>query len=81
MTTGLPRTSRPVDLHQPERRTPRQRTLGAVQSVVLIAIALVSLVPLAAIEGARFIELAPGRTLAGLMKRINRRLPVESLGS
>jgi [acyl-carrier-protein] S-malonyltransferase len=27
---------------------------------------------------ARFVELAPGRTLAGLMKRINRRLPVES---
>lgn len=31
-------------------------------------------------EGARFVELAPGRTLAGLAKRINRRLPVESLG-
>ncbi len=29
---------------------------------------------------ARFIELAPGRTLAGLAKRINRRLAVESLG-
>lgn len=29
---------------------------------------------------ARFVELAPGRTLAGLAKRINRRLPVESLG-
>ena len=28
---------------------------------------------------ARFIELAPGRTLAGLAKRINRRLPIESL--
>ena len=27
----------------------------------------------------RFIELAPGRTLAGLAKRINRRLPVESV--
>lgn len=27
---------------------------------------------------ARFVELAPGRTLAGLAKRINRRLPVES---
>jgi [acyl-carrier-protein] S-malonyltransferase len=27
----------------------------------------------------RFVELAPGRTLAGLAKRINRRLPVESL--
>lgn len=28
----------------------------------------------------RYIELAPGRTLAGLAKRVNRRLPVESLG-
>ena len=28
---------------------------------------------------ARFVELAPGRTLAGLAKRINRRLPVESV--
>jgi [acyl-carrier-protein] S-malonyltransferase len=29
----------------------------------------------------RYIELAPGRTLAGLAKRINRRLPVESVGT
>ncbi|MCC6240573.1 MAG: ACP S-malonyltransferase [Phycisphaerales bacterium] len=29
----------------------------------------------------RFIELAPGRTLAGLAKRINRRLPVESFAT
>jgi len=36
---------------------------------------------LVANEGARFIELAPGRTLAGLAKRINRRLPVESVGT
>jgi [acyl-carrier-protein] S-malonyltransferase len=28
---------------------------------------------------ARFVELAPGRTLAGLAKRINRRLPIESV--
>ena len=34
---------------------------------------------LLAIEGARFIELAPGRTLAGLAKRINRRLPILSI--
>lgn len=27
---------------------------------------------------ARFVEMAPGRTLAGLAKRINRRLPIES---
>jgi [acyl-carrier-protein] S-malonyltransferase len=31
------------------------------------------------IEGVRFVELAPGRTLAGLAKRINRRLPIESV--
>lgn len=36
---------------------------------------------LVAIEGARFVELAPGRTLAGLAKRINRRLPIESVGT
>jgi [acyl-carrier-protein] S-malonyltransferase len=29
---------------------------------------------------ARYVELSPGRTLAGLAKRINRRLAVESLG-
>jgi len=27
----------------------------------------------------KFVELSPGRTLAGLAKRINRRLPVESV--
>lgn len=37
--------------------------------------------PLAEQADAKFIELAPGRTLAGLMKRINRRLPVESLAA
>ncbi|HEX4796903.1 MAG TPA: ACP S-malonyltransferase [Humisphaera sp.] len=36
---------------------------------------------LVADEGARFVELAPGRTLAGLAKRINRRLPVESVAT
>jgi [acyl-carrier-protein] S-malonyltransferase len=29
---------------------------------------------------ARFIELSPGRTLAGLMKRVDRRAPMQSLG-
>ena len=32
-----------------------------------------------AIEGAQFVELAPGRTLAGLAKRINRRIPIENV--
>jgi [acyl-carrier-protein] S-malonyltransferase len=32
-------------------------------------------------ENARFIELAPNRHLAGLAKRINRRLPIESLAT
>jgi [acyl-carrier-protein] S-malonyltransferase len=31
--------------------------------------------------GTRFVELAPGRTLAGLAKRINRRLPIESFAA
>lgn len=31
--------------------------------------------------GTRFVELAPGRTLAGLAKRINRRLPIESFAT
>jgi [acyl-carrier-protein] S-malonyltransferase len=30
---------------------------------------------------ARWVELAPGRTLTGLLKRINRRIPVETLSS
>jgi [acyl-carrier-protein] S-malonyltransferase len=32
-------------------------------------------------DGARFVELAPNRHLAGLAKRINRRLPIESLST
>jgi [acyl-carrier-protein] S-malonyltransferase len=32
-------------------------------------------------EQGRFVELAPGRTLAGLAKRISRRLPIESVGT
>jgi [acyl-carrier-protein] S-malonyltransferase len=29
---------------------------------------------------ARFVELSPGKTLAGLARRVNRRLAVESIG-
>ena len=32
-------------------------------------------------DAPRFVELAPNRHLAGLAKRINRRLPVESLAT
>jgi [acyl-carrier-protein] S-malonyltransferase len=36
---------------------------------------------LAAVPDARLIELAPGRVLTGLLKKINRRLPVENLAT
>ena len=36
---------------------------------------------LIAIPDLRFIELAPGRTLAGLAKKINRRFPIDSLAT
>jgi [acyl-carrier-protein] S-malonyltransferase len=36
---------------------------------------------LAVVPEARFVELAPGRVLTGLLKKINRRLPVENLAT
>jgi [acyl-carrier-protein] S-malonyltransferase len=40
-----------------------------------------TMVPLAGQADAKFVELAPGRTLAGLMKRVNRRLPIDSFAT
>jgi [acyl-carrier-protein] S-malonyltransferase len=36
---------------------------------------------LATVNDAKFVELAPGRVLSGLLRKINRRLPVENLAS
>src|SRR3954470_24341313 len=40
-----------------------------------------SMQKIAGIPDARFVELAPGRVLTGLLKKINRRLPVETLST
>jgi len=40
-----------------------------------------TITPIANTPDVRIVELAPGRSLAGMIKRINRRLPVESLST
>jgi len=40
-----------------------------------------TITPMANTADVRIIELAPGRSIAGMIKRINRRLPVESLST
>ena len=49
MTTHLNLTSRAATPRRPERRAPRRRAAAVIQGVLLIAIALVSLIPLVAI--------------------------------
>jgi [acyl-carrier-protein] S-malonyltransferase len=52
-----------------------------IVSPVLWEDTMVKLIGAGAAGEGRFVELAPGRTLAGLAKRINRRLPIESLAT
>jgi len=56
----------------------KQRLVEQIVSPVLWEATMRALV---ANQGARFVELAPGRTLAGLAKRIERRLPIESVAT
>ena len=56
----------------------KQRLVEQIVSPVLWEATMRALV---ANLGARFVELAPGRTLAGLAKRIERRLPSESVAT
>ena len=56
----------------------KQRLVEQIVSPVLWEATMRALV---ANLGARFVELAPGRTLAGLAKRIERRLPIESVAT
>jgi [acyl-carrier-protein] S-malonyltransferase len=55
----------------------KQLLVAQIVSPVLWEDTMVTLV--GAGDGARFVELSPARTLAGLAKRINRRLPVENV--
>ncbi len=69
--TGAPHGT---DLAEIKRLLVRQITHPVRWEQTMVA--LVAAAP----EG-RYVELAPGKTLAGLAKRINRRLPVETLGA
>ena len=50
-----------------------------VQQIVSPVLWEDTMVAIMGVTGARFVELAPGRTLAGLAKRINRKVAIESL--
>ena len=58
----------------------KQRLVEQIVSPVKWEQTMVALIA-AGGDGPRFVELAPNRHLAGLAKRINRRLPVESLAT
>lgn len=63
--------------HAPEAASIREKLVQQIVEPVRWEQTMQALV--AEAPGGRFVELAPGRTLAGLAKRINRRLPVEGV--
>jgi len=81
-----------ADIHLPSKPVYANVTAQPHTSVALIRQLLVEQIvkpvrweqtmrQLAVVPEARFIELAPGRVLTGLLKKINRRLPVENLAT
>ena len=67
----------------PRSRTPIRRSIKRllVDQIVTPVRWEQTMQTLVAQDDARFVELAPGRVLTGLLKRINRRLPIESLAT